>query len=354
MSDQGADKTEQPTPQKINEARKEGDVHRSKDLSNVLTLLLWFLMLWFLAGYWYAGVDNLFQTIFRQLRQPTVSALPDLLLLAAQTLLMAVLPCIVTAGIVGTLIEFLQIGKILSLKKLKPNLQNLDPVQGIKKIVSKDNLVEVLKAVFKCFVLVVLVVLIIRSQIGQISLLPYATVPAVLAILWHCVVLLLSGVLGIFIFVAILDAVYQRHAYLKKLMMSLRDIQQEMKNSEGDPMLKGERKQLHQEWAQDSTQAAVRSASAVVTNPTHLAVAIRYDQKEPDSLPRVVAKGGDHHAAWIREIAEEAGVPILQNIDLARGLYRDIEIDQFISPDFFQAVAEVLRWAEQVRKDDQA
>lgn len=353
MSDQDSDKTEQPTAQKIEEARKEGDVHRSKDLSNVLTLLLWFIMVWMLAGYLYSAIATLFHAVFTQLHHPSLSALTELLLLAAQTLLLAILPLIVSASVVGTLIEFLQIGKIVSFKKLQPKLQNLDPVQGIKKIVSKDNLVEVLKAVFKCAVLIVMVCLIIRSQSGQLGLLPYATVSAVIATLWHCVVVLITGVLSVFVFVALLDAAYQRHAYIKKLMMSTRDIQQEMKNSEGDPLLKGERKQLHQEWAQDVAFSAVRTASAVVTNPTHLAVAIRYDKADADSLPRVVAKGGDHQAALIRKVAEDAGVPVLQNIDLARGLYRDIDIDQFISPAFFKAVAEVLRWAEQVRDNQQ-
>ncbi len=131
-------------------------------------------------------------------------------------------------------------------------------------------------------------------------------------------------------------------------MMSKRDIKQEHKDSEGDPMVKGQRKQLHQEWSQENQLSSVRRSSVVVTNPTHIAVALLYDADETE-LPMVVAKGEDDFAQRIKQAAEEAGVPIMQNVELARGLYRDIETHKFITEEFFDAVAEVLQWAEEVR-----
>lgn len=131
--------------------------------------------------------------------------------------------------------------------------------------------------------------------------------------------------------------------------MSHRDIRQEHKNSEGDPMLKSKRRQLHQEWSQENMLGSVRNANVVVTNPTHYAVAIYYEKGKTD-LPMVTAKGEDHLARLIREAAQEAGVPIMENVDLARALYRDIAVEHYISNEFFEAVAQLLHWAESVKR----
>ncbi len=131
--------------------------------------------------------------------------------------------------------------------------------------------------------------------------------------------------------------------------MSIRDIRQETKENEGDPYIKGRRRQLHQEWAQQNMLASVRRASVVVTNPTHLAIALFYEAGETD-LPMVIAKGEDYEAKLIREAAEEAGIPIMRNVDLAHGLYERTELDDYLPAEFFEAVAELLRWAEGVRE----
>jgi type III secretion protein U len=165
---------------------------------------------------------------------------------------------------------------------------------------------------------------------------------------WHALFWMGVWTLGAFFMLAALDSAYQRHAYARKMRMSRRDIRQEFRDTEGDPLIKGRRRQLHQDWAQQNMLEAVRKSSAVVVNPEHIAVAILYEQGTT-ALPMVSAKGEDYEAQLIREAAEQAGVPIMRNVELARGLHENVNVDDYVSAEFFQAIAELLRWAETVR-----
>jgi flagellar biosynthesis protein FlhB len=151
-----------------------------------------------------------------------------------------------------------------------------------------------------------------------------------------------------FLLVAALDTAYQRHAFTKKLRMSLRDIKQESKEAEGDPHVKQQRQQAHQEWSQRNAQQAARQANVLVVNPTHVAIAIDYD-RETCPVPTVSAKGEDHVARAMREAAEEAGVPIVRNVPLARDLLARGEVGELVPADLFDIVAEVILWAREVR-----
>jgi len=146
----------------------------------------------------------------------------------------------------------------------------------------------------------------------------------------------------------VLDAAYQRYSFTKKMMMSLRDIKQEMKDSEGDPYVKGQRRQLQQEWAQRNQTNAARNANVLLVNPTHIAIAIDYD-KETCPVPTIAAKGEDHLALAMREAAEDAGVPIVRNIPLARDLFARGQVGEVIPSDVFDVIAEVILWARDVR-----
>jgi flagellar biosynthetic protein FlhB/type III secretion protein U len=160
---------------------------------------------------------------------------------------------------------------------------------------------------------------------------------------------LLAWTVAVFAGVAALDAAWQRHSYLKKLRMSLRDIRQELKDSEGDPHIKQHRRQAHAEWSQRNAAAAARNANALVVNPTHVAIAIDYD-RERCPVPMVSAKGEDHVARAMREAAEEAGVPIVRNVPLARDMLARAEPGELVPPDLFDVIAEVVLWAREVRE----
>lgn len=343
------DRTEKPTPKRLRDARKDGDVPKSRELTSTVLVLAWLLMVMLAMPTIHARLGGLFDTVVGDFNQPFGQALHHAGLATLEVFLWLTVPFLLGAMAVGVLVEFLQVGPVFAPKKIKPDASRVNPAEGMKRIFSQENLVEVIKAFAKSALLIGLFIWVLYSLIGQFVLLPYAPPAALGEAHWMAVKRLAAGVLFVFFFVSALDAFYQRFAFTKKMRMSRRDIRQELKDNEGDPMVKGRRRQLHQEWAQQNTLAGVRKASVVVTNPTHLAIAIRYEQGE-DDLPVIVAKGEDHEAALIRQAAEEAGVPIMRNVTLARGLYEQVEVDEFLPNDFFEAVAELLRWAESIRE----
>lgn len=349
--EKGADQTEKPTPKRLKDARKDGEVHRSQDMSRTVLLLIWLLMFWLLANYLFEQIEALFNHIFDRIPTShgpaeTVESITK----AGTAFVKIMLPFLLVAVVVGIVIEFMQVGAVFAPKRMVPKLERLNPAEGLKRMFSSEHLVEVLKAVFKTAALVTIIVLVVRAVMPDYLTLVYGPPTAMPAVHWRTIFWVISGVTFVFFFISVLDVLYQKHVFTKNMMMSMRDIRQEQKDSEGDPMMKNQRKQLHQEWSQQNVLSAVRQSNVVVVNPTHYAVALYYETGETD-LPMVVAKGEGYMAQQIREIAEEEGIPIMRNVELAQGLYRDIEEDSYISSDFFEAVAELLHWAENVRKE---
>jgi type III secretion protein U len=192
-----------------------------------------------------------------------------------------------------------------------------------------------------------LLIVLTRLYADDVFKLPLARAEQFGAMWWRVSVAFVIWVLVFFLFVSLGDTMLQQFNYIKKLRMSRRDIKQEFREDEGDPYVKQRRKQMHQEWSQQNMAAGVRRANVVVTNPTHLAVALYYEKGET-VVPMVTAKGEDEMARVIRETAEEEGIPILRNIDLARTLYAEVELDDYIPRELFEAVAQVLIWARDV------
>ncbi|MGO1542124.1 MAG: type III secretion system export apparatus subunit SctU [Luteimonas sp.] len=347
--DEGGDKTEKPTPKKIRDSRKEGNVAKSKDLTSTVLVMGWVAGAWLLMGFMGARISELFDRSLGAVGSPFFEVLPQLGYLALQTLLWMVLPLMLFALMLGVLIEFLQVGPIATMKKMAPRLDKLNPVEGIKKMFSMDNLIELIKSIIKCAAMIGIGYIVLRGMIERLMMLPHGNPSAMAGAVWHGIKWIMVWTVVVFFFVAALDVWYQKFSYTKKLRMSRRDIKREVKDNEGDPYVKQRRKQLHQEWAQQNMLGSVRKSNVVVTNPTHIAVALQYEQGETE-LPVVVAKGEGAMAEAIKQAAEEAGVPILQNVPLARGLNEKVELDDYIGDEFFDAVAEVLFWAEGVRR----
>jgi len=348
--DQGADKTEKPTPKKIKDARKEGNVAKSKELTSTVLFLGWLAGGWLMMGFMYRKMRALFETSLAAVTHPFELGAREVGHVAFDTLLWLTLPLLALALFLGVLVEFLQVGPIVTLKKVSPKLDKLNPVEGIKKMFSMDNLVELVKSVIKSAALIFIGGYVLWGMLPQLLMLPSSPPAAIGSAVWYALVRIGIWTIFVFFFVSALDAWYQKFSYTKQLRMSRRDIKQEVKENEGDPYIKSRRRQLHQEWSQQNMLSAVRGSNVVVTNPTHIAVALQYEHGV-DDLPVVVAKGEDGIAALIRQAAEEAGVPILQNVQLARGLNEKVELDNYISSEFFDAVAEVLHWAEGVRRE---
>jgi type III secretion YscU/HrpY family protein len=346
------DKTEQPTPKKLKDARKKGDVSKSKDVSSTGVMVLWIVLLG--AGLYYM-VNRSFALVSQTFQLSGTS--DDFFFLlnligeeSYSTLIELTAMFLIPAALIGTLVEFLQAGPVITFEKMKPKMDHINPASGIKRMFSMDNLVEVLKSIAKTALLFLIGWLILKHAIPDLVKLPQGLVTHIGTTFWAMLLSLLLWSVGIFSFIAILDAGYQRYSYIKKLRMSMRDIKQEHKENEGDPMIKQQRRQAHQEWSQQSASEAARSANVVVVNPTHLAIAIDYD-REKSPVPTVAAKGEDLVARSMREAAEEAHIPILRNVELARTIYSDVKEGDIIPSDLFDVMAEVILWATQVRNE---
>jgi type III secretion protein U len=259
------------------------------------------------------------------------------------------LPILLIAIVVGVLAGFFQIGPVFSTEQIKPQVSRINPVMGIKRVFSMRTFVELIKLIVKAVVLGAVVwvtawhalpTLLQSHWLPVTGILPLAT--RMLEILGWCAI-------GAFIAIAAFDLWYQKWEFLRQNRMSIDEVRREHKETEGDPHVRGRRRQLHREANEAGMLAGVRKASVVVVNPTHIAVALYYELGETD-LPIVVAKGEGELARAIRKIAEEEGIPVVHNVDLARRLRSDAPVDQYIPEQLIEPVAAVLRWARDLQR----
>ncbi|RRD58206.1 EscU/YscU/HrcU family type III secretion system export apparatus switch protein [Comamonadaceae bacterium OH2545_COT-014] len=352
-SDDSGDKTEKPTPKKLKDARKKGDISKSKDVTStagLMTLLVLAAMALPLLGDRLAALVN---ASFAVLHEPFNVALPRLGRQAVETLLMLVGLVALPVAVIGVLIEFLQAGPVLTIEKLKPKMENMNPAKGIKRVFSMDNLMELVKSILKTAVVGVIAWLTMKMLLPQLPDLVHGGAASVGSALWNASWTLIAWAVGTFVLVSALDAAWQRYSFMKKMRMSMRDIRQEVKDAEGDPHVKQQRMQLQQEWAQQGASQAAASAHVLVVNPTHVAIAIDY-HRERCPVPTVTAKGEDDDALAMRRAAQEAGVPVLRNIQLARQLLADVETGEIVPAELFDLIAAVILWAQDVRRELEA
>jgi type III secretion protein U len=349
-SDSG-DKTEQPTPKKLLDARKKGQIAKSRDVTSTVTLFVALTLVLLALGYAGTQLAALLETSIALVQEPFENAAPRLARAALAAWLALSAAVLVPMAAVGVLTEYLQAGPVFALERVKPNLEHLNPVQGVKRMFSLDTLIELVKAVLKSAALLAIGWLAIRSLLPELALLPLTREPEALA---HALGISARNVLiwsvTLFVLLALLDAAYQRWSFMKKMRMSRRDIRQEMKDAEGDPYVKQQRRQVHHEWSQRNAANAARDANVLVVNPTHVAIAIDYD-RETCPVPTIAAKGEDATARAMREAAEAAGVPVVRNVPLARDLLARGEEGELIPADLFDVIAEVVLWAREVRDE---
>jgi type III secretion YscU/HrpY family protein len=349
-TDDSGDKTEQPTPKKLQDARKKGDISKSRDLTSTAGVLV-ILTLAAVALPWLGEqVAALVRASFDVMQEPFANAAPRLGRQALFTLLTVVVAVMVPMALVGVLVEFVQAGPVLSAEKLKPKAENLNPASGLKRMFSMNNLVELVKSICKTVVVAVIAWQAIKSVLPSLPLLVNGKPEAVGSALWHTSWTLLAWTVGAFVLVSAAGLAWQRYSYMKKMRMSMRDIRQEVKDMEGDPYLKHQRKQLQHEWAQQGANQAAGNAFALVVNPTHVAIAIDYD-RERCPVPMVTAKGEDDDALDMRQVAQQSGVPVLGNVELARRLLTDAETGELVPAELFDIIAAVVLWAQDVRHE---
>lgn len=340
------EKTEQPTAKKLRDARKKGQVAKSKEIASTATILATFVLIWAAGNRGMGMLSELMLQPIQLMDQPfeeALSAMMQTTLMAIAWLTMPVLAVVVFAAVVGNVA---QVGVLFSLESLKPDLKKINPTEGAKKIFSKDNLFELIKSVLKVVVLSMIMWMILRDSLGAMLYIPLYGTASIMPIFGHIlkqIVLFTAAAFGI---AATADFLFQKYSHIEKLKMSKDEVKREHKDSEGDPLIKSKRRQMHREMSQNNMLNNVRKATVVITNPTHRAVAVFYDQEE-GGLPVVLGKGADMLAKRIIQVAEEEGIPIMQNIPLARALYDDAELDRYIPSELIKPVAEVLRWVRQ-------
>jgi type III secretion protein U len=337
-----SEKTEQPTAKKLRDAREKGQVAKSKDFTQTALIVALF-------AYIISAGKPLMESFSRIILAPfsfidtdfhnAVGSVMEVMLVETAFLL---LPFIGIVLIVGIFSETIQTGLLFAFEAIKPSAKKLNVLENAKNMVSKKSLVELLKSLIKIGVLSWVTYVLTKDALPLLMHIPYRGFAEIGTLMGEMLKNLIIQTGLAYTVIALADFVWQRMQHNKQLMMSKDEVKQEYKGMEGDPHIKGQRKHLHQELlASDSVQGA-RTASVLVTNPTHLAIAIRYDE-DTTPLPIVVGKGEGALAERMIEAAREAGVPIVQNIPLAHALFDTSSLDQYIPSDLIEPVAAVLR-----------
>ncbi|MGQ0506417.1 MAG: EscU/YscU/HrcU family type III secretion system export apparatus switch protein, partial [Myxococcaceae bacterium] len=274
----------------------------------------------------------------------------ELLFMGVTTVMLLTFPVAMGAAIVGGLVEFLQVGPLFSQEALMPKLDKLNPLAGLKNMVSKKQLVELLKSTLKMTIAGYVVFGVVRDALGLVMTSLRGDSSLSLAILGELVYRVTVRVGLLFLVFAIFDVWWQRRSYMKDLMMTKDEVKREYKESEGDPHHKAKRKEMHHEILESAMMEGVKKADVVVTNPDHVAVALKYD-RDVDQAPRVIAKGIDHKAEAIKALAKDGEVTLLRNVPLAHALLR-LDVGTEIPEELYDAVAEVLNFVEALRRGE--
>jgi type III secretion protein U len=353
-SDSG-EKTHQPTQQRLRDARKQGQVAHSQDLTRSVVLAAAAVALLVFGSSAFAALRALAERAWALAGAPSLHvALQDIGAASALTLAFVGAPAVAWLALSGALSDFAQAGPLWAAQRIAPDFSRLNPADGLKRIFSLNNLVETAKALFKTALLIGLFALLGRRWLGELLALPGAGVAAAGQLFARLLLELLGSAAALFVLLSFGDLQWQRFEHRRKLRMSTDEVKRERKEHDGDPQLKGQRRQLQRRWATQDLIGAARRASALVVNPTHIAVALEFDAAVASEPPSLTAKGHGAIAHAMRAAARDAGVPIVRNVVLARALDREVEIDEAIPETLFDAVAEVLVWAQQLRQQQAA
>lgn len=343
------DKTEAATPRKRDDARSEGKVAKSQDLNSAVVLLTGLIMLRAAGPYIMQGMSGLVRDTFSNLhsREVGVNTISSLAALYGGKFVLICFPILAAIAVVGIATNVLQVGFKVSSKAITPDWSRLDPIKGVTRVFSGKAAVEALKSVAKVTVVGYFVYAFLKNEFPvliDLSGLPPAQFGAKIAYLsWQ----LLARGCAVIVVIGILDYIYQRVSFEKSLRMTKQEVKDEYKRMEGDPQVKGKIRQRQREMARMRMMQDVMRAHVVVTNPTHFAVALRYDSDEM-AAPTVVAKGQRLIALKIREMAEANGIPIVENPPVARMLYKTVEVGRQIPEELYQVVAEILAYVFQL------
>jgi flagellar biosynthetic protein FlhB len=341
--DKDQEKTEQATPKRREEAREKGQVAKSRELSSVAVLGGCLIYFYFGASNMATQLTEMMKTSLRTSGQITIT-IDNIQSLAADLTMQTIVllaPFFIIVMIAGLMGNLLQVGILFSSESIAPKLSKIDPFKGLERLFSLRSLVELVKNILKIAIVGTVAYLTINAESFKLFSLIDLDAMNILGYIGRVSFKILFSTSCVLLILAILDYGYQKWEHEKSLKMSLKEIKDENKQTEGDPLIKGRIKRLQRELARKRMMAAVPKADVVITNPTHLAVALRY---EPETMnaPCVVAKGADFLAEKIKAIARDSGVPVIENKLVAQVLYKMTAVEQAIPENLYKAIAEIL------------
>lgn len=345
------DKTEEPTSKKLSDARKKGQVAKSVDLTSAIILFGITIIFSLFGDMYYSSGKLMIIESFKNIRKIdlTTGDISVLFIGMIKNGLMAALPVILTVLILGVVANIAQSGFLLTSESIKPKLDKLNPIEGFKKIFSRRSLVELIKSISKITIIAYVAFSFIKGKIFDILKTSDLNANGIFPFVKSVTDSQLVRLVIVMMIIGITDFVFQKRQYKRDLRMTKQEIKEEYKQSEGDPNIKSKIKQKQREMSMRRMMHEVPKATVVVTNPTHFAVAIKYDKGE-GVAPRVVAKGADLVAQKIKGLAKDSNVPVIENKHLARTLFARVEIDEEIPVELYQAVAEIIAYVYSIKK----
>lgn len=350
QSDSDEDKSEDPTAQRMEDFREEGQVAQSRELTSLFVLLACLAVMYGMGPSLAAEFMDYMRRLFmeaavKEFSQQRAGVLLWMSLMAAVKLIAPVAFAGFLAGVIGSVVQF---GFLFTWKPLEPQLSRLNPISGFQRIFSLSSLMEGFKSILKLIAVISVTYLLLESElIGSSSMVDMDS-SQFMAYMSSSAFRLITGVcVGLFV-VAALDFAYQKFRFHKSLMMTKQEVKQEHKQREGDPLLKARMRSIQRETSRKRMMQEVPKADVVVTNPTHFAVALKYDA-EKMAAPRVVAKGQDLVAQRIKELARKNGIPLVENVPLARALHKSVKVGGVVPRALYQAVAEVLAYVYRLK-----
>lgn len=349
-----AEKTEKATPKKLRDARKKGQVAKSQDFSAAFTFVTSLAAVVIGSSFVYQKLIGYFGYVFNG-----ISGNVDLAnrggnyISQALTVIMdCSLPIMVLTTAVGLLVSFLVIGPVFSMEAMKLDVKRLNPVTNIRNMFKFKTIFEVIKSILKITGAVILIYSVVNGSLQELIATAAMQPLQIASVVAEFLVKVAIRVGIFFLTIGLIDLVYQKYNFGKEMRMEKFEVKQEYKDTEGDPLIKSKRKQTAQEIAYQEGPSAVRRARAIITNPTHIAVAIEYEE-EKEPAPRIATMGTGLMADLIIKAAVEYNVPIMRNIELAHTLYQKGKISEYIPEGTYKAVAEILKWLDKTKAGEE-
>lgn len=346
-----AEKTEKATPKKLRDARKKGQVAKSKDFPSAFTFATAFALIVVSATFFFRSLAGFMVTCFSSIKESSrlVAQIPTFILLAIEVIFDTSLPFMALISIVGVLVNFLIVGPLFSMQAMKPDIKRLNPITNLKGMFKIKTFIELLKSIAKIAGAVILIYSVVFDSLPQIISTAGTPIMGAAIVFSDFLVKVAVRVGLFFLVVAIADLVFQKKNFAKEMKMEKFEVKQELKDTEGNPEIKGKRRQIQQELAYQEGPRSVKRARAVITNPIHIAVALEYEAEEQPA-PKIIIMGKGITADNMLKVALEFDVPIIRNVTLAQELYNKGQVGHYVPEETYEAIAEVLKWLNQLEK----